>query len=863
MRHWLEKHTVRFTGTSSVEGAVEGCVTALGVDMAGGPGAGGAVLRSGTCMELDPKSITHENPKSPPTMAPKIQTKAAWISEYSPESGACTSTATVCARSHVTGFAKSRRLTRLSVQVFPFSDMERQEAERSSVSSSGSSKKRGRPSRKRSDNQSPYAEISAQSTANVEPTADTALLDQERTGTSVVQEGSRVKKKRRPRKDSAEAMAPNETSQPDQSRTATNVIQEGSKVKKSRRARKSSSDVIQPDDAGQPDQDRTATSAIQEGTGMKRSRSSRKSSSGSSEQREARQPEEDRTATSAAQETSQVKKKRRSRKSSSEAMQQQSSTSLESGPPAVAPALPQTTLVKEEREADKMTTKAVEQGEAALPPRSNELGNMNRLQQLQEDRRAKQSLRASGVRDDPKTNNFADSRRPLFVTAVLSVFILNAMAVLWLLMRSWDSEEIYVMVPELGTFRGLRATVEDQPVYMFRGIKFARSPEGLLRFAPASALSERNTTDVDARIPKPWVCQKPYEARGRVIRSNEGTSEDCLHLNVWTPCTESTMPSCRKTVLVFLHAIEFQNGDNNYYDGRWLSGLGQLVVVAPNFRLGAFGFFNIGTSRQQSCSVRDVTVSCFKASQTYRDVQSESAYAIPRTTQQTPHCKARSTCHFSMTGCLLSDVSCIPADVALDDQRLAVRWVINHISSFGGNASDVVLMGSGSGAWSVGAHLLKDGTEGPRFWSHERFAKVILMSESPFRRYFGDKSRELPSLVHCSAAGMVEMLHCMRVVSSHEILRATSRVVSYFGPSASAHPSVEDVPRVTGRRFLMGTVSNEGTHLLDYLRRTSRPKADMEYVLTTFLKIIYHISNGGEIVDAFRRTASPSQNGNS
>ncbi|KAL3223718.1 hypothetical protein MRX96_027184 [Rhipicephalus microplus] len=322
----------------------------------------------------------------------------------------------------------------------------------------------------------------------------------------------------------------------------------------------------------------------------------------------------------------------------------------------------------------------------------------------------------------------------------------------------------------------------------------------------ASVISAINTTDIDARIPKAGCAQKSYKLHGTVevvsytsyalelpgrpfritsvvIRSNEGTTEDCLHLNVWTPCTDSTTPGCRKTVLMFFHAIEFQNGDNNYYDGRWIAGLGQVVVVAPNFRLGAFGFLNIG--------------------------------------------------------CLLSDMPCIP-----DDEGLATwsSWV------------------AGSGAWSVGAHLLKDGTGGPRFWSHERFSKVILLSESPFRRYFDDKSHELPSLLKCSIGGTVEMLHCMRTVPSREIIRATSEVVHYFGPSASAHPGVHDASGVTGRRFLLGTVSNEGTHLLDYLLRTSPPNADMEYVVRTFLDMIYHITNASEVVDAFQNVIMPSEN---
>lgn len=90
-------------------------------------------------------------------------------------------------------------------------------------------------------------------------------------------------------------------------------------------------------------------------------------------------------------------------------------------------------------------------------------------------------------------------------------------------------------------------------------------------------------------------------------------------------------------------------------------------------------------------------------------------------------------------------------------------------------------------------------------------------------RYFDDKSHELPSLLDCSRGGTVEKLHCLRTVPAREIVRATSEMVHYFGPSASAHPSLKDASRLTGRRFLLGTVSNEGTHLLDYLKTVRFP----------------------------------------
>ncbi|KAL3179035.1 hypothetical protein MRX96_038284 [Rhipicephalus microplus] len=188
-------------------------------------------------------------------------------------------------------------------------------------------------------------------------------------------------------------------------------------------------------------------------------------------------------------------------------------------------------------------------------------------------------------------------------------------------------------------FRGLLLEVENQPVYVFRGVCFGQNTAGEKRFDRPAAWADIRPAVRDARLPKPGCSQKPLLEGDNVVELNNDTTEDCSHLNVWTPCTEASEPGCRRTVVVFLSSRDFQQGNNNEYDGRWFAALGQVVVVVPNFRLGVFGFLNL-----------------------------------------------------SVPGA--------PGNVALDDQRLALEWVVSHIASFGGNASDVVLMGSAAGAWS-------------------------------------------------------------------------------------------------------------------------------------------------------------------
>ncbi|KAH6943538.1 hypothetical protein HPB50_023944 [Hyalomma asiaticum] len=110
-----------------------------------------------------------------------------------------------------------------------------------------------------------------------------------------------------------------------------------------------------------------------------------------------------------------------------------------------------------------------------------------------------------------------------------------------------------------------------------------------------------------------------------------GTSEDCLHLNVWTPSILRCSTGCQpKPVIVFFYGRDFEHGfsDYQYYDGTTLSGFADVVVVVPSYRLGVFGFLNANTSDA-------------------------------------------------------------PGNVGLLDQQLALSWVYNNIAAFNGDPNNV------------------------------------------------------------------------------------------------------------------------------------------------------------------------------
>lgn len=130
------------------------------------------------------------------------------------------------------------------------------------------------------------------------------------------------------------------------------------------------------------------------------------------------------------------------------------------------------------------------------------------------------------------------------------------------------------------------------------------------------------------------------------LPADEGqASEDCLHLNVWTPSAH-TRGHERRPVLFYIHGGAYNSGTVNsvLYDGTRLCKRGDVVVVTVNHRLNAFGFLYLA------------------------GITGDPAYADS-------------------------------GNVGMLDLVLALRWVKDNIAEFGGDPSRVTIFGqSGGGA---------------------------------------------------------------------------------------------------------------------------------------------------------------------
>ncbi len=202
------------------------------------------------------------------------------------------------------------------------------------------------------------------------------------------------------------------------------------------------------------------------------------------------------------------------------------------------------------------------------------------------------------------------------------------------------------MDPRVETAAGRVAGSREDGVLVFRGIPYARAPQGALRLSaprpPEPWTGVREAKRFGASAP-----QTPGRLAALLGSPTESFAEDCLYLNVWTPGTDAA----RRPVLVWLHGGSFTTGSGSQpvYDGARLARRGDAVVVTINYRLGALGFLHLPALEREA----------------------HAATANP----------------------------------GLLDQVAALAWVRENIAAFGGDPTNTTLFGESAGAMSVGTLL--------------------------------------------------------------------------------------------------------------------------------------------------------------
>jgi para-nitrobenzyl esterase len=142
----------------------------------------------------------------------------------------------------------------------------------------------------------------------------------------------------------------------------------------------------------------------------------------------------------------------------------------------------------------------------------------------------------------------------------------------------------------------------------------------------------------------------------------KAASEDCLFLNVWTP---GLRDGGARPVLLYVHGGAFDEGSGSspLYDGTRLCRRGDVVVVTVNHRLNAFGYLYLGR----------------------------------------------------LAGAAYAD----SGNAGMLDLVLALRWVRDNITEFGGDPQRVMLFGQSGGGAKIATLMAMPAALGPEGRPHQ------------------------------------------------------------------------------------------------------------------------------------------------
>jgi len=319
----------------------------------------------------------------------------------------------------------------------------------------------------------------------------------------------------------------------------------------------------------------------------------------------------------------------------------------------------------------------------------------------------------------------------------------------------------------------------------YLGIPYATPPVGNLRWKPPQPRAPWAPAVRDAVSPPPQCAQITLVPVPGVPPGPPAGNEDCLMLNIWVPAQPRR---ARMPVIVWFHPGSFYAASANLAasNGARFAQERDAIIVAPNYRLGPFGFL-----AHSALTLEDPG---YRSSGNY----------------------------------------------GLLDQRAALTWVRDHIAAFGGDPRNVTIAGTSAGGHSVSLHLLSPRSAG-------LFHRAIMQSGSASSRWPDAAEAEAQGEQFARALGCPDVraaAACLRSKSWDEVLRALPIDLQQFVETGQWGPVVDslelsDQPPELYRRgqftrvpLIIGVNKDEGWPFVDRSFPTGLSASDYASVVT-------------------------------
>ncbi|KAK3722272.1 hypothetical protein QZH41_005182 [Actinostola sp. cb2023] len=307
-----------------------------------------------------------------------------------------------------------------------------------------------------------------------------------------------------------------------------------------------------------------------------------------------------------------------------------------------------------------------------------------------------------------------------------------------------------------GKIRGLISTLSTgDEVRKYLGIPFANAKRFELPVLPIIWSDVKNMTSLGK------ACMQIQDDISRL----DDMSEDCLNLNVFVPHSSTKVPAL--PVMVWIYGDSFQVNSNKLYDGSYIATMGKVIVVAINYRLGAFGFLATG-----------------------KDTDLKGNYGMY-------------------------------------DQIKALEWVKDNIAGFGGDPKNVTIFGNSAGGVFVSLLCLSPLADGlfqnAIMQSGVANANWVLSTYNEAVK----KTTVLGKNLNCSDIGKLKS--CLDSKTSAEILNALTSVDFEFGSPVIDGTFLLDHPNILlergqfqKRNTLLGVANDDGSSVTDAIPELSR-----------------------------------------